>query len=194
MGDKGIVASTAGPRDPAQRGDRRHDPGLAHARAGRAARARGRDRPAGPPVAGAALVPAAGLGLPGLRPDDLDLLPGDGPADPGLPQGRRCRSGARRTRAPRSCASRSWAASSTARANRSTPTSGSSLPGTFEEPVAPGVHRRPPRSHVARRRPRRRVHRHPRGLRGAALSRTGAGPELSTTHAGATRRRHPAAG
>ena len=73
--------------DPAQRGDRRHDPGLAHAGARRAARARGRDRPAGPPVDGAALVPAPGLGLPGLRPDDLDLLPGDGPADPGLPQG-----------------------------------------------------------------------------------------------------------
>ena len=32
MGDKGIVASTAGPGDPAQRGDRRHDPGLADAR------------------------------------------------------------------------------------------------------------------------------------------------------------------
>ena len=33
--------------------------------------------------------------------------------------------------------SRSWAASSTARASPSTPTSGSRLPGTFEEPVAP---------------------------------------------------------
>ena len=73
--------------DPAQRGDRRHDPGVADARARRAARARGRDRPAGPPVDRAALVPAAGVGLPGLRPDDVDVLPGDGPADPGLPQG-----------------------------------------------------------------------------------------------------------
>ena len=41
------------------------------------------------------------------------------------------------SRASRTCASRSWAASSTARASRSTPTSGSRLPGTFEEPVAP---------------------------------------------------------
>ena len=75
--------------------------------------------------------------LPGLRPDDVDVLPGDGPADPGLPQGPDARAGARRTPASRSCGSRSWAASSTARASRSTPTSGSSLPGTFEEPVAP---------------------------------------------------------
>ena len=35
-----------------------------------------------------------------------------------------------------------------------------------------GVHRRPPRSHIAWRRPRRRVHRHPRGLRRGALSDT----------------------
>ena len=46
---------------------------------------------------------------------------------------------------------------------------GISLPGTFEEPVAPGVHRRPARSHAARRRAGRRVHRDPRGLRRGAL-------------------------
>ena len=75
--------------------------------------------------------------LPGLRPDDVDVLPGDGPADPGLPQGPDAGLARDATRAPRSCASRSWAASSTARASRSTPTSGSACPGTFEEPVAP---------------------------------------------------------
>ena len=36
-----------------------------------------------------------------------------------------------------------------------------------------GVHRRPPRSHVAWRRARRGVHRHPRGLRDASVPRTG---------------------
>ena len=47
MGTKGIVASTAGPGDPAQRGDRRHDPGLADAGARRrraSARWRSRSR------------------------------------------------------------------------------------------------------------------------------------------------------
>ena len=46
-------------------------------------------------------------------------------------------SGARRTRAPRSCASRSWAASSTGRARCKHADIGISLPGTFEDPVAP---------------------------------------------------------
>ena len=99
------------PRDPAERGDRRHDPRLADAGSRRAARARGRDRPAGPPVDGHPLVPAAGQRLPRLRPDDVDVLPGDGPADPDLPEGRGCPSGRRRARASRTCGSRSWAAS-----------------------------------------------------------------------------------
>ena len=90
------------PGDPAQRGHRRHDPGLAHAEPG-APRARGRGRPAGPPVAGAALVPAAGLGLSRLRPHDEHVLPGDGPADPGLPQGADARVARDPSRGPRSC-------------------------------------------------------------------------------------------
>ena len=85
---KGIVASTAGlailldegigdtirvSLTPAPGGDRERG---------------GRGRPAGPPVDGPALVPAAGQRLPGLRPDDLDVLPGDGRADPDLPADR----------------------------------------------------------------------------------------------------------
>jgi (E)-4-hydroxy-3-methylbut-2-enyl-diphosphate synthase len=40
-----------------------------------------------PPVDGPTGIPAAGLRVPRLRPDDLDLLPGDGRADPGPPAG-----------------------------------------------------------------------------------------------------------
>ena len=50
-GDEGDRRLDGRPGDPAQRGNRRHDPGLADARAGRRPRARGRGRPAGPPVA-----------------------------------------------------------------------------------------------------------------------------------------------
>ena len=50
----------------------------------------------------------------------------------------------------------------------------------------PGVHRRPPRSHVAGRRPRRRVHRHPRGLRLPPLP--GAGRRRLTGRAAHRRR------
>ena len=87
MGDKGIVASTAGLAILLNEGIGDTIRVSLTPEPGRAARTRGRDRPAGAPVDGPALVPAAGLGLPGLRPDDLDVLPGDGPADPGLPQG-----------------------------------------------------------------------------------------------------------
>ena len=82
---KGIVASTAGLVDPAGGGDRGHDPGLAHARAGRRARGGGAGRAAGAAVDGPALVPAPGQRLPGLRPHHLDVLPGDGRAHPGPP-------------------------------------------------------------------------------------------------------------
>ena len=61
MAMKGIVASTAGLAILLERGDRRHDPGLAHAGARRRPRARGRGRPAGPPVAGPAVVHAPGV-------------------------------------------------------------------------------------------------------------------------------------
>ena len=123
--------------DPAQRGDRRHDPGLADARARRAARARGRGRPAGPPVDGPALVPAAGRRPARAAAGRPRRSSRRWPSRSRATSRTRCRSGARPTRAPRSCASRSWAASSTARARASTPTSGSACPGTFEEPVAP---------------------------------------------------------
>jgi (E)-4-hydroxy-3-methylbut-2-enyl-diphosphate synthase len=87
MGDKGIVASTAGLAILLNEGIGDTIRVSLTTRAGGAARARGRDRPAGAAVARAALVPAAGVGLPRLWPDDLDVLPGDGPADPGLPEG-----------------------------------------------------------------------------------------------------------
>ena len=87
MGMKGIVASTAGLADPPQRGDRGHDPGLADAGAGRRARAGGGGRPAGPPVPGPAQLHAPGVGLPRLRAHDLDVLPGDGPRHPAVPEG-----------------------------------------------------------------------------------------------------------
>ena len=127
MGDEGDRRLDRRPGDPAQRGDRRHDPGLADARARRAA--------ANDEVEIAQQVlQSMGLRsflpqvsrLPRLRPDDLDVLPGDGPArsrrylqgpDAGLagdPPGRRGDAGRghglRRQRPGRS---------------RSTPTSGS---------------------------------------------------------------------
>ena len=58
-------------------------------------------------------------------------------ADPGPPARADARLGGDATRASRRCASRSWAASSTARASRKHADIGISLPGTFEEPVAP---------------------------------------------------------
>ena len=76
----------------------------------------------------------------------------------------------RPTPAPRSCASRSWAASSTGRASRKHADIGICLPGTFEEPVAPvfidGKLDRTLRGDglVAE------FIEHPRGLRRAALS------------------------
>ena len=105
-GDEGHRLVDGRPGDPAQRGNRRHDPGLADARAGRRPRARGRGRPAGPPVDGPAQLPAPGERLPGLRPDDLDLLPGDGPGDPDLPQGPDAGLAGAPSRASRRCASR----------------------------------------------------------------------------------------
>ena len=125
------------PLDPAQRGYRRHDPRLADARARCAARARGRDRPAGPPVDGPALVPAPGLGLPRLRPHDLARSSRRWPSRSRATSRSACRSGARPIRARRRCASRSWAASSTGPGESKHADIGISLPGTFEEPVAP---------------------------------------------------------
>ena len=82
MGDKGIVASTAGLAILLNEGIGDTIRVSLTPEPGARPRARGRDRPAGPPVDGPPLVPAAGQRLPRLRPDDLDVLPGDGPADP----------------------------------------------------------------------------------------------------------------
>ena len=85
MGDKGIIASTAGLAILLNEGigDTIRVSLTPGARG--AARARGRGRPAGPPVDGPALVPAAGQRVSRLRPHDQYFLPGDGAADPGLP-------------------------------------------------------------------------------------------------------------
>ena len=77
-----------------------------------------------------------------------------------------------RTRASRRCASRSWAASSTARASPSTPTSASACRARSRSRSRPSSSTASC-DHAARRRPGRRVHRHPRGLRRAPLSRSG---------------------
>ena len=68
---------------------------------------------------------APGQRLPRLRTHDLHLLPGDGPRHRRLPARPDARSGARHIRAWRSSRWRSWAAWSTVRASRSTPTSAS---------------------------------------------------------------------
>ena len=101
MGDEGDRRQHRGARDPPQRGDRRHHPRLADARARGRPGARGRGRPAGPPVPRAAKLHAPGQRLPGLRPHDLHLLPGDGPRHPRITSRRACPSGARRTPASR---------------------------------------------------------------------------------------------
>ena len=100
-GHEGHRGVHGGPQPAPQRGDRGHDPRLAHPGARRRPRARGRGRAAGAPVHGAALLPAAGVRLSRLRPHDVDVLPGDGPADHGAPARPGCPTGARRTPASR---------------------------------------------------------------------------------------------
>ena len=111
MGMKGIVASTAGLSILLQEGHRRHDPRVPHAAARRRPDRGGPGRPADPPVARAPHLRAAGHRLPRLRADDVDLLPGDGGGDPGVPARPRCPAGASAITAPRRSGSRSWAAS-----------------------------------------------------------------------------------
>ena len=65
MGDKGIIASTAGLAILLNEGIGDTIRVSLTPEPGRAARARGRDRPAGPPVDGPALVPAPGIACPG---------------------------------------------------------------------------------------------------------------------------------
>ena len=103
---------------------------------GAAARARGGGRAAGPPVDGPALVPAPGVGVPGLRPDDLDVLPGDGPhiqdhIKDRMPAWRETYPGVEEMNvAVMGCVVNGPGESKHADI-------GISLPGTFEEPVAP---------------------------------------------------------
>ena len=104
------------------------------------------------------------IGLPRLRPHDQHVLPGDGGADPGLPADQMPVWRETLSRASRRCASRSWAASSTGPASRSTPTSASRCRARSRSRSRPSSWTA--RSTDAPRRgPRRRVHRHPRGLR-----------------------------
>ena len=171
MGMKGIVASTAGlsilldegigdtirvslTPAPWRRSDRR-----------------GPGRAAGAPVAGHALVPAPGLGVPRLRPDDQHLLPGHGGthhrlpgtadagvADP-LPG---CRGDERRGHGLR----RQRPRRVEARGHRHL------AAGHVRGPGGAGVRGRRAADHAARRGPRGRVHHHPRRVRRATLRRS----------------------
>ena len=136
MGDKGIVASTAALAILLNEGigdtirvSLTPEPGGERG-------ARGGGRAAGPPVDGPALVHAPGLRVPGLRPDDVDVLPGDGPRHPGhlrdrMPAWRETHPGVEELRvAVMGCVVNGPGESKHADI-------GISLPGTFEEPVAP---------------------------------------------------------
>ena len=161
------------PRDPAQRGDRRHDPRLADARA-RARRASARSRSPSRSSSRWACARSCrrSRACPGCGRTTSHVLPGDGPADPGLPQGADAgvardapgrRGAARRGHGLR----RQRPGRVEARRHRDQPA------GHVRGAGRAGVHRRPARSDAARRRPGRRVHRDPRGLRRAALPDAG---------------------
>ncbi len=106
----------------------------------------------------------AGLGLPGLRPHDEHVLPGDGPADPGLPQGPDARVAARSHPGAEELRVAVMGCVVNGPGESKHADIGISLPGTFEEPVAPVFIDGRARSDAARRRPGRRVHRDPRGV------------------------------
>ena len=137
MGMKGIVASTAGLAILLTRGSATRS-----ASRSRPSPARGREREV---EVAQQILQSLGLRsflpqvsrLPRLRPDDLHVLPGDGPRHPGLPRGADAGLARGVSRASRSSASPSWAAWSTGPASRKHADIGISLPGTFEEPVAP---------------------------------------------------------
>ena len=84
-GHEGHRGQHGGALHPPAGGHRRHHSRVAHAAARRRPHRGGAGRPADPPVAGAAQLPAPGDGLPGLRPHDVHVLPGDGGGDPDLP-------------------------------------------------------------------------------------------------------------
>ncbi len=118
---------------------------------------------------------AAGCGLPRLRAHHLHGVSGAGARHPGSHPRAPCRSGARNIPASRRSMSRSWAASSTAPANRNTPTSAFSLPGTGESPAAPVFIDGQKAMTLRGRGHRRRIHEDRRRLCRAALRRGGQG-------------------
>ena len=145
MGSKGIVASAAAIGVLLAGGHRRHDPLLADARARRRSHARGAGRPGAAADDGLPHLRAARRRLPRLRADHLDGVPGARPRHPGLDHAHHAGVAREISRRRRRSTSPSWAASSTARANPSTPTSASRCRAPARRP--------PPRSSSTARRP-----------------------------------------
>ena len=83
-GDQGTGVVVVGDGRAAERGHRRHHPRLADAAAGRRPPRRGLRRVRAAAGARAPILRAERDGVPGLRPHDLDDVPGAGGADPGL--------------------------------------------------------------------------------------------------------------
>ena len=106
MGDEGHRRLDRRAGAAAQGGDRRHDPRLADPGAGRRSRAE--------VLVAQQVLQSLGLRsfmpqvsrMSGLRPHDVDVLPGDGPGTSRATCGSRCRSGPPPTRAWRTCGSR----------------------------------------------------------------------------------------
>ena len=129
---------------------------------------------------------------PGLRTDDLDVLPGDGPADPGLPQGPDAGvegdTPGRRGPAGRGDGLRRQRSGRVeARRHRHQPA------GHVRGAGRPGVHRWTAGPDAPRRWPGGGVHRHPRGLRRAQVPgsrRTSGGPADRRRPLGRRRVRH----
>ena len=152
MGDKGVIASTAGLAILLNEGIGDTIRVSLTPGARRAARARGRGRPAGPPVDGPALVPAAGVSAcPGCGRTTSTFFQEmaqqiQGYLKDRMPEWRETHPGAEDLRvAVMGCVVNGPGESKHADI-------GISLPGTFEDPVAPGLHRRPARPDAPRRR------------------------------------------
>ena len=136
MGSKGLIASTAGLAPLLLAGNRRHDSRLADAQAQRRPHRRGAGRAADSAVALHPQLYAAGHELPRLRPHHEHLLPGAGRADPSylrtsMPEWRKKYPGVEELKlAVMGCVVNGPGESKHANL-------GISLPGTFEDPVAP---------------------------------------------------------
>jgi 1-hydroxy-2-methyl-2-(E)-butenyl 4-diphosphate synthase len=164
MGAKGLIASTAGlaPLLLAGIGDTiRVSP---HAQAQRRPHRRSAGRAADSAIALHPQLHAAGHKLPRLRPHHQHLLPGVSRADPELPPHLHARVAQASIPASKSSSSPSWAASSTAPANPSTPTRHQSA-RHIRRAQSPRLHRRQALHHPPRRHHRRRVQADPRQLR-----------------------------